>query len=109
MSLGLNTLTLYPIFKEVKNVEITEFSSYLDSLKPSYTIVQAISNIGFGLISDRFGRKPALNALLLGSGISMCLFGFNKNLTTFSLFCTLNSAFNCNRDIIKSMTVELSD
>jgi MFS family permease len=108
MSLGLNIVLLSQYPKNI-NMENTEFKSYVDTLKPSYAIVQAISNIGFGLISDKFGRKPILNIYLLGSGLFTSLFGFNKNATVFSLLYILNGAFNCSGGIINTMAIELCD
>ncbi|KXN68537.1 hypothetical protein CONCODRAFT_18924 [Conidiobolus coronatus NRRL 28638] len=109
MSYSLNARYLNTIFKEPENSEIIVSDGYLNSLKPNSVIIQAIANIVFGLISDKFGRKPALNVWLLGSGLCIGLSEFNKNKSAFSLLYILNANFYCSGDIIKTMAVELSD
>jgi MFS family permease len=108
VSSRINFACLYPIFNESTGTDIDKFGNYLNSIKSSCVIIRTFSSIGFGLMSDKFGRKPTSNIALLGSGLCMGLFGFNKYATTFSLLYALNSSFNCSSDIIKTMAVELS-
>jgi MFS family permease len=108
ISYSSNARYLNPIFKDPENIVIVS-SDHLNALKPNPVIFQAIVNIGFGLISDKFGRKSVLNVCLLGPSLFMGISEFNKRASAFSFLNTLNSDFNCSGDIIKTIAVELSD
>lgn len=55
-------------------------SMYVGMITSSFAFAECVSGIFWGRLSDRIGRKRVLLGGLFGTGLSMILFGFAKNL-----------------------------
>lgn len=55
-------------------------SMYVGMVTSSFAFAECISGIFWGRLSDRIGRKTVLLGGLFGTGLSMILFGFARNL-----------------------------
>lgn len=57
-----------------------QISMYTGMVTSSFAFMECLSGIFWGRLSDRIGRKKVLLGGLFGTGLSMLLFGFAKNL-----------------------------
>lgn len=55
-------------------------SIYAGALISSFAFAEFSGAAVWGTISDRIGRKPVLLTGLFGTGLSMLIFGFSRNL-----------------------------
>jgi len=58
----------------------SEVSMYVGMVTSAFAFMECMSGIFWGRLSDRVGRKKVLLGGLLGTGLSMLLFGFAKSL-----------------------------
>ncbi|KXN69323.1 MFS general substrate transporter [Conidiobolus coronatus NRRL 28638] len=105
---------LFPfIYKMVKDLHVTEnenqIAYYVGWIASSFAIAQFCTTLLWGMLSDRWGRKPCILIGLLGTGTSMLLFGFSNSFTWALVTRTMGGALNGNIAIAKSMAAELTD
>lgn len=58
----------------------SEISMYVGMVTSAFAFMECMSGIFWGRLSDKIGRKKVLLGGLFGTGLSMLLFGFAKNL-----------------------------
>lgn len=87
--------------------EISKYSGYLAS---SFALFQCLFAVQWGRLSDKIGRKPILICGLLGTSLSLLIFGFSTNyymaLFARSLAGTLNGNISVYRTMIGEICVE---
>jgi MFS family permease len=97
----------------VKDLGVTEdekqIAYYVGWIASSFAIAQFCTTLLWGMLSDRWGRKPCILIGLLGTGTSMMLFGFSKTFAWALVTRTMGGALNGNIAIAKSMAAELTD
>ncbi|KXN69322.1 MFS general substrate transporter [Conidiobolus coronatus NRRL 28638] len=105
---------LFPfIYQMVKDLHVTEdenkIAYYVGWIASSFAIAQFCTTLLWGMLSDRWGRKPCVLIGLLGTGTSMLLFGFSKSFAWALVTRCMGGALNGNVAIAKSMAAELTD
>ena len=97
----------------VKDFKITEDSTqigmYVGYIASSFAIAQFLTSMFWGYMSDKFGRKPIILLGLIGTAISLLLFGLSKSLTWAIATRTLCGLLNGNVGIVKSVVAEITD
>jgi MFS family permease len=58
----------------------SQIAMYTGMVTSSFAFMECISGIFWGRLSDKIGRKKVLLGGLLGTGLSMVLFGFAQSL-----------------------------
>lgn len=91
------------IAKEEK--DISKYSGYLASC---YAFCQFLFSVRWGQISDRVGRKPVLMFGLVGTSISLVVFGFSKNYYWAVAARCLSGCLNGNIGVLRTMVGEIA-
>jgi MFS family permease len=78
-------MSIFPyIYFMIQHFNITdderEIAMYAGMVTSAFAIAEFMASIFWGRLSDRVGRKPILITGLVGTGISMLIFGFSENL-----------------------------
>ncbi|CAO3587992.1 unnamed protein product [Absidia cylindrospora] len=79
---------------------------YIGLLTSLFGVAQFVSAIPWGLLSDRFGRKPVILIGLSSTTLSMLLFGFSKSYAFAITIKFLSGLMDGNIGVIKSMIQE---
>ncbi|KAH7396774.1 major facilitator superfamily domain-containing protein [Phaeosphaeria sp. MPI-PUGE-AT-0046c] len=82
-------------------------SMYVGMVTSSFAFAECISGIFWGRLSDRIGRKKVLLGGLFGTGLSMILFGFAKNLPMALVARALGGLLNGNIGVLQTTVAEL--
>ena len=85
----------------------TQIAVYVGLLTSSFAFAEFSTGVIWGRISDRFGRKPVLVMGLVGTALSMILFGFSRNLQTALLARALGGLLNGNVAVLQTTVAEL--
>ncbi len=67
---------------------------YAGMVTSAFAFAEFSTGVLWGRLSDRIGRKPVLLTGLAGTGLSMLIFGFAKNLPTALLARALGGLLN---------------
>lgn len=78
-------VSIFPyIYYMVQSFNITQnddqITFYAGLITSAFAFAEAMSSMFWGRLSDRIGRKPVLLTGLAGTGLSMLIFGFSRNL-----------------------------
>lgn len=78
-------MSIFPyIYYMIKSFGITsnksEISVYAGMVTSAFTLAEFSTGVLWGRLSDKIGRKPVLLTGLVGTAISVLIFGFAKNL-----------------------------
>lgn len=84
-----------------------QISIYAGMLITSFAFAEFSTGIVWGRISDRVGRKPVLIFGLLGTAVSMIIFGFATNLQTAIIARALGGLLNGNVGVLQTTVAEL--
>ncbi|KAI9443956.1 MFS general substrate transporter, partial [Lactarius indigo] len=82
---------------------------YTGIIASLYYVFAAATSFQWNRLSDHVGRKPVLLACLLGSTLSLLLFGLSRSFLALVLSRSLHGAVTGHIGVIKSMTAELTD
>lgn len=74
----------------------TDASFYAGLLVSAYAVAEALTAIGWGALSDRYGRKPVVLFGLGGVAISSLIFGLAKEYWVALLARFIGGALNGN-------------
>lgn len=93
----------------VKDLGIHEkdASFYSGLLLSAYAVAEAITALGWGAISDVYGRKPVALIGLAGVALSSLAFGFAKTYWVALLARFVGGALNGNVAIMQTMVQEM--
>lgn len=78
-------MSIFPyIYYMVRDFNITtdetKISLYAGMVTSAFTLAECSTSLFWGRLSDKIGRKPVLISGLIGTGISVLLFGFAQSL-----------------------------
>ncbi|KAI0246217.1 major facilitator superfamily domain-containing protein [Lactifluus subvellereus] len=82
---------------------------YAGILVSLYFAAEAVTTLQWSRLSDYIGRKPVLLCGLLGTIISVILFGLSRSFAALVFSRCLHGVLNGNIGVMKSMLAELTD
>jgi MFS family permease len=92
-------MSIFPyIYHMIKDFNIAEdesqISVYAGMVTSAFTFAEFSTGVMWGRLSDKLGRKPVLLTGLVGTGLSVLMFGFAPNLWVALLARALGGALN---------------
>jgi len=90
-------------------VRADEVGFYVGVLIASFFLAQLLSVVAWGVLSDRFGRRPVLLVGLLGTALTMLLFGFARSYWVALLARFLTGTLNGNVAVAKVYMGEITN
>ncbi|SAL98074.1 hypothetical protein [Absidia glauca] len=81
---------------------------YIGFITASFALSQLLTGIHWGILSDRIGRRPVILCGMIGTIISITLFGLSKSYIWALLSRSLCGLLNGNVGVLKSMVAELT-
>jgi MFS family permease len=84
-------------------------SYYAGILTSVFAVCEASTSIFWGTLSDRIGRKPVILMGLIGTSISLFIFGLSPNFTVAIIARGMSGLLNGNVPTVRSMVAELTD
>ncbi|KAF4990257.1 hypothetical protein FGRMN_8564 [Fusarium graminum] len=106
--IAFNSILAYT-FVMVKDLGIPEkdASLYAGLLVSAYAIAEALTSMGWGVLSDRVGRKPVVLFGLVGVALSSLIFGLAKSYWVALLARFVGGALNGNVSVMQTMVAEM--
>jgi len=99
------------IYFMVKDFRVAEdsktISLYAGMVTSAFTFAEFLSSVFWGRLSDRIGRKPVLLAGLLGTALSVLIFGFAPSLGVALFARFLGGLLNGNMGVLTTTVNEL--
>ncbi|KAK9422702.1 putative Major facilitator superfamily (MFS) profile domain-containing protein [Seiridium unicorne] len=99
------------IYFMVKDFHMTEdeskISLYAGMVTSAFTFAEFATGVLWGRLSDRIGRKPVLLTGLVGTAISVLIFGFSPNLYVALAARAVGGLLNGNMGVLQSTVAEL--
>ncbi|KXS21161.1 MFS general substrate transporter [Gonapodya prolifera JEL478] len=86
-----------------------QLGTYVGILASTFSIAQFFSNLPWGWVSDKWGRRPVLLIGLLANSICALAFGMSKSYSWALGVRILQGAFNANTGVAKSVVAEITD
>lgn len=80
---------------------------YAGMITSSFTFAEFSAGVFWGRMSDKVGRKPVLIMGLIGTAISMIVFGFSPNLPTAMIARALGGLLNGNIGVLQTTVAEI--
>ena len=80
---------------------------YAGMITSSFTFAEFSAGMFWGRMSDKIGRKPVLIMGLMGTAISMIVFGFAPNLATAMIARALGGLLNGNIGVLQTTVAEI--
>src|SRR4051794_19074530 len=92
-------MSIFPyIYYMISSFKITEdqrhIAVYAGLVTSSFTLAECSTGVLWGRLSDRIGRKPIIITALVGTALSMLIFGFAPNLPVALLGRALGGLLN---------------
>ncbi|RAL01131.1 MFS transporter [Aspergillus ibericus CBS 121593] len=100
---------VYFMVKDFDPSDVEHIGFRAGLITSAFFIPEIITTIPYGIISDRYGRKPVLLAGLLGSAIFLCLFGLSRSLTWAIASRAMCGFFNGNNPITRTVAGEVAE
>lgn len=85
----------------------TDASFYAGLLVSAYAVAEALTSMGWGILSDRYGRKPVVLFGLVGVAISSLIFGLAQSYWVALLARFVGGALNGNVSVMQTMVAEM--
>ncbi|KAF5019345.1 hypothetical protein F66182_8654 [Fusarium sp. NRRL 66182] len=106
--IAFNSILAYT-FVMVKDLGIGEkdASLYAGLLVSAYAVAEALTSMGWGILSDRIGRKPVVLMGLVGVALSSLIFGLAKQYWVALLARFVGGALNGNVSVMQTMVAEM--
>ncbi|KAH9166546.1 MFS general substrate transporter, partial [Lactarius sanguifluus] len=112
-SIAFNSITPYinQMFGELPIVggDGRKVGYYTGITMSAYFAAEAATVLQWNRLSDRVGRKPILLLGLLGTTVSITMFGLSRSFWKLTLCRFLSGALNGNIGVLKSVLTELTD
>jgi MFS family permease len=101
----LSTISTYIFIYDLVRYQLRENDGIRFGFRvyPSFIIAQILFGIVWGYYCDKSGRKRVLNICLLGSALTMFLFGFCNSIGPATFVSFLVGAFSCVYSVIKTI------
>ena len=93
--------------KDLHGGDDTDASFYAGLLVSAYAVAEAITAMGWGVLSDRYGRKPVVLIGLGGVAISSLIFGLASTYWVALLARFVGGALNGNVAVMQTMVAEM--
>lgn len=93
--------------QDLQGGDDTDASFYAGLLVSAYAVAEAMTSMGWGMLSDRYGRKPIVLIGLGGVAISSLIFGLAKNYWIALLARFVGGALNGNVSVMQTMVAEM--
>ena len=100
---------VYFMVRDFKIGNAADIGFYCGVLTAAYSFGQTATSLFWGWVSDRRGRRPVLLIGMLGSTISILLFGLSGNFTWACLVRAICGMFNGNLGVSKAAFAEAAD
>ncbi|KAI0159651.1 major facilitator superfamily domain-containing protein [Xylariaceae sp. FL1272] len=97
----------YVMVKDLHGGDDTDASFYAGLLVSAYAVAEALTAIGWGALSDRYGRKPVVLFGLVGVAISSLIFGLAEQYWVALLARFVGGALNGNVAVMQTMVAEM--
>lgn len=82
-------------------------SFYSGLLVSGYAVAETITAMGWGVLSDKYGRKPVVLVGLVGVAISCLILGFAENFWVALAARFVGGALNGNVSVMQTMVAEI--
>ncbi|KAJ3337241.1 hypothetical protein HDU93_001381 [Gonapodya sp. JEL0774] len=105
---------LFPfVYFMVRDFKIAEderqLGTYVGILASAFSMAQFFSNLPWGWVSDKWGRRPVLLIGLIANSLCALAFGMSKSYKWALGVRMLQGAFNANTGVAKSVVAEITD
>ncbi|KAJ3574807.1 hypothetical protein NPX13_g4247 [Xylaria arbuscula] len=97
----------YVMVQDLSGGEDKDTAFYAGLLVSAYAVAEALTAIGWGALSDRYGRKPVVLVGLGGVAISSLIFGLAKSYWVALLARFIGGALNGNVAVMQTMVAEM--
>ncbi|KAI1174656.1 major facilitator superfamily domain-containing protein [Nemania sp. FL0916] len=97
----------YVMVKDLNGGDETDAAFYAGLLVSAYAVAEALTAIGWGALSDRYGRKPVVLIGLGGVAISSLIFGLAEKYWVALLARFIGGALNGNVAVMQTMVAEM--
>ncbi|KAI1105863.1 MFS general substrate transporter [Jackrogersella minutella] len=99
------------IYFMIEDFNLTEdkskISFYAGMVTSAFTFAEFSTGLLWGRLSDKIGRKPVLLTGLIGTAISVLIFGFAPNLTVALIARAVGGLLNGNMGVLQTTVAEL--
>jgi MFS family permease len=105
-------MSIFPyVYHMVESFHVTDddrkIALYAGLITSSFTFAEFSAGMFWGRLSDRMGRRPVLIMGLIGTAISMMLFGFASNFPTALAARALGGILNGNAGVLQTTVAEI--
>lgn len=105
-------MSIFPyIYYMIEDFNITDDTSkisvYAGMVTSAFTLAEFSTGVLWGRLSDKIGRKPVLLTGLLGTALSVLVFGFAPNLPVALFARALGGLLNGNIGVLQTTVAEL--
>ncbi|KAH9891482.1 MFS general substrate transporter [Xylariomycetidae sp. FL2044] len=97
----------YVMVQDLNGGDDKDASFYAGLLVSAYAVAEALTAIGWGALSDRYGRKPVVLFGLGGVAISSLIFGLAQRYWVALLARFIGGALNGNVAVMQTMVAEM--
>ncbi|KAI2783612.1 MFS general substrate transporter [Daldinia loculata] len=97
----------YVMVQDLHGGDDTDASFYAGLLVSAYAVAEALTAIGWGALSDKYGRKPVVLFGLGGVAISSLIFGLATEYWVALLARFIGGALNGNVAVMQTMVAEM--
>lgn len=105
-------MSIFPyVYQMVESFHVTDddrkIALYAGMITSSFTFAEFSAGMFWGRMSDKIGRKPVLIMGLMGTAVSMIVFGFAPNLATAMIARALGGLLNGNIGVLQTTVAEI--
>ncbi|PWY88773.1 MFS general substrate transporter [Aspergillus sclerotioniger CBS 115572] len=105
-------MSIFPyVYQMVEAFHVTDndrkIALYAGMITSAFTFAEFSAGMFWGRMSDKIGRKPVLVMGLIGTAISMIVFGFAPNLATAMVARALGGLLNGNIGVLQTTVAEI--
>lgn len=105
-------MSIFPyVYRMVESFHVTDndrkIALYAGMITSAFTFAEFSTGMFWGRMSDKVGRKPVLIMGLVGTAISMIVFGFAPNLPTAMIARALGGLLNGNIGVLQTTVAEI--